>query len=230
MQNMPSRPQSLHEYLNDQLAFLDATPEQLLMVRYLISHINENGLITTPLEELVRNYQPPVALPQMEEALALLQKLDPPGIGARNLEECLLLQLTPETPYRDVLRPLIQHHLEDIHHNRLPIIQRRIVKTPGCSTTRGASSVGTTNVASPSRCATSIVSRSSGIASYPVSHGRSAPTDSSSTSMLLAAIASRTRASRSAYAAVDAVMPTRYGARPRVARRVPHFSRDSSTG
>jgi RNA polymerase sigma-54 factor len=62
---------------------------------------------------------------QLEEALHLVQKLDPPGVGARDLRECLLLQLTPETPHRDVLRALITNHLEDIQHNRLPAIQRR---------------------------------------------------------------------------------------------------------
>jgi RNA polymerase sigma-54 factor len=125
MQNMPSRPQSLHDYLNDQLTFLDATPEQMQLLRFLISHIDENGWLAVPLEELVQSYTPPVTITQMEEALRLVQKLDPPGIGARDLRECLLLQLTPETPYRDVLRALILNHLEDIEHNRLPIIQRR---------------------------------------------------------------------------------------------------------
>src|SRR5262249_53446723 len=43
MQNMPSRPQSLQDYLTDQLAFVDATPEQLKLGRFLISHISENG-------------------------------------------------------------------------------------------------------------------------------------------------------------------------------------------
>ena len=55
----------------------------------------------------------------------MVQKLDPPGVGARDLKECLLLQLTPETPHRDVLRALIQNHLEDIAHNRLPVIQKQ---------------------------------------------------------------------------------------------------------
>ncbi len=41
------------------------------------------------------------------------------------MSECLLLQLTPETLHRDVLRVLILNHLEDIQHNRLPVIQRR---------------------------------------------------------------------------------------------------------
>ncbi len=48
-----------------------------------------------------------------------------PASERRDLRECLLLQLTPETPHEDLLRVLIQNHLEDIHHNRLPIIQRK---------------------------------------------------------------------------------------------------------
>ena len=61
---------------------------------------------------------------EVEEALHVVQKLDPPGVGARDLRECLLLQITPETPHRDVLRVLISDHLEDIAHNRLPAIQQ----------------------------------------------------------------------------------------------------------
>jgi len=125
MQNMPSRPQSLHDYLNDQLAFLDITPAQMHLLRFLITHIDENGYLSVPLDEVARSYDHPVSPAQAEEALHILQKLEPAGVGARDLRECLLLQLTPETPHRDVLRVLILNHLEDIQHNRLPVIQRR---------------------------------------------------------------------------------------------------------
>src|SRR6516165_7232575 len=105
-------------------------------MRYVIANIDDNGWLASPaqteeaapsavLEELARNYEEPVTPEQVEEALLMVQKLDPPGVGARNLSECLLLQLTPETPYREVLRALIQNHLEDIRHNRLPQIQKR---------------------------------------------------------------------------------------------------------
>jgi RNA polymerase sigma-54 factor len=125
MQNMASRPQSLHEYLQDQLAFLEAPEEIAQLAKVLISFIDERGFISVPLAEVIQRLQQDIPMARMEEALALVQKLDPPGVGARTLEECLLLQLTPETPCRDVLSVLIQHHLEDISHNRLPIIQRR---------------------------------------------------------------------------------------------------------
>jgi RNA polymerase sigma-54 factor len=123
--NMPSRPQSLHDFLADQLALLDGTAEQIKLARYLITHIDENGWLRTPLEEIAQGYDTPLTLAELEAALKLVQKLDPPGVGATNLRECLLLQLTPETPHRDVLRVLIQNHLEDIEHNRMPIIQKK---------------------------------------------------------------------------------------------------------
>src|SRR5262249_12103080 len=83
-----------------------------------------NGYLTVSLEDAVKNYDEVVPLAQLEEALKMLQKLDPPGVGARTLQECLLLQVSPETPHRDVVRVLVLHHLDDIRHNRLPNIQR----------------------------------------------------------------------------------------------------------
>ena len=54
-----------------------------------------------------------------------MQKLDPPGVGARDLKECLLLQLTPGMDYYEQLKTLISNHLEDLEHNRLPQIERK---------------------------------------------------------------------------------------------------------
>jgi len=127
MQNMASRPQSLQDYLNDQLAFMDIKALQDKLVRYLIAHIDENGYLPEKftLEDLAQSCQPAVSVADLEDALQILQKLDPPGVGARDLRECLLLQLRPETPHRDIVRELILHHLEDIQFNRLPVIQRR---------------------------------------------------------------------------------------------------------
>jgi RNA polymerase sigma-54 factor len=139
MQNMASRPQSLQDYLSDQLSFLDLPAEQARLVRYVITHIDDNGFLSVPdesdperrkrrcptLDELARACEQTTTASQIEEAIHIIQKLDPPGVGARDTRECLLLQLTPETRHRDVLRVLILNHLDDIAHNRLPAIQRR---------------------------------------------------------------------------------------------------------
>jgi RNA polymerase sigma-54 factor len=124
MQNMASRPQSLQDYLNDQVAFLDATTEQSRLLRHLITFIDDRGFLNASLDEICHGYDRPVTPAEVEDVLHMLQKLDPPGVGARDLKECLLLQLTPEVPHRDVLRELIRHHLEDVAHNRLPAIQK----------------------------------------------------------------------------------------------------------
>lgn len=124
MQNMPSRPQSLHEYLNDQLGFLELEPNLVRLLRFIITHIDDSGFLRIPLDDIARGYDRPLTPAEVEEALKFIQKLDPPGIGARTIEECLLLQVTNDTPHRDVVRALIPH-LEDIAHNRLPVIQRR---------------------------------------------------------------------------------------------------------
>lgn len=152
MQNMASRPQSLQDYLTDQLGFLDLPLEQRQLVRHVISHIDDHGFLSVPDEndpeyqkmlrdpeyrpdrplrrrlptfaEMATTFDGEATAEQVEEAFYLVQKLDPPGVGARDLKECLLLQLTPETPHLDLVRRLILEHLADIPHNRLPAIER----------------------------------------------------------------------------------------------------------
>jgi RNA polymerase sigma-54 factor len=125
MQNMPARPQSLHDYLLEQFNFLDVAPEIADLARFLVTHIDDRGWLALPLEEIIKGYEKPVTPAEAEQALGLLQKLEPPGVGARNLQECLLLQLASETPHREVLRALITNHWDDVQHNRLPQIQRK---------------------------------------------------------------------------------------------------------
>ncbi len=128
MQNMPAREQSLQDYLEQQLAFLDLTAEQHEIIEYLIANLDERGYLDnkkSPLQELAMAYGKTVTAEHLEEVLLLLQKLDPAGVGARDLAECLLLQVTNETPHRDLLRTLILHHMEDLACNRLPVIQKK---------------------------------------------------------------------------------------------------------
>jgi RNA polymerase sigma-54 factor len=125
MQNMPSRPQSLQDHLLDQVSLLDVSAELAELAKFLIANLDKNGQLTAPLESTFAAYGRPVTPEEAEAALKLVQKLEPAGVGARDMRECLLLQLTEDTPHRDVVRTLIEHHLEDIVHNRLPVIQRR---------------------------------------------------------------------------------------------------------
>jgi RNA polymerase sigma-54 factor len=127
MQNMAERPRSLHDDLADQLSFLDCDPTVHALAEYIIHNLDDHGYLPPDvgLNEIVRDFGGEATLEQAEEALALVQKLDPPGVGARNLRECLLLQLSPDVPMRDVLRVLISNHLDDLQQNRLPAIEKK---------------------------------------------------------------------------------------------------------
>jgi RNA polymerase sigma-54 factor len=136
MANMADRPQSLQDYLEEQLPYLELEPDERAHIDYLISHIDDRGYLayydqekrayfSYSLEQLAEQAKGAVTVNQLADALEYLQQLDPAGVGARDTKECLLLQLTPDTPHRDIVKALILNHLEDIQHNRLPIIQKK---------------------------------------------------------------------------------------------------------
>ncbi len=144
MQNVPDRPESLHDHLTEQIGFLEIKPRLEAVARFLITHIDERGYLSAPLAEIVKGgegaskealaalraieqLEPagPVTLAEAEAALKMIQKLDPAGVGARDLRECLLLQITNDTPHGETLRTLIANHWEDLEHNRLPVIEKR---------------------------------------------------------------------------------------------------------
>jgi RNA polymerase sigma-54 factor len=78
-----------------------------------------------PLEDLVDAEGPPEQITHLYKALAAVQNMDPPGVGARDLKECLLLQIRHDTPNARNLRRLVSSHLEDLAGNRLPVIERK---------------------------------------------------------------------------------------------------------
>ncbi|MDR0962455.1 MAG: RNA polymerase factor sigma-54 [Mediterranea sp.] len=88
---------SFYEMLKEQLAELDLTPQQREVAEYLIGSLDDDGLLRKPLttlsDELAIYAGIDVTVPQLEEVLAVVQDLDPPGLGARSLQECLLIQV-----------------------------------------------------------------------------------------------------------------------------------------
>ena len=135
MANMLARPESLTDYLLHQLAWFGLDDSLRRSAERIIYSLDTNGYLKSPLEELL----PPVSaeangdaarhraeqLAIAEQALAVVQRLDPPGVGARSLKECLLLQVVPGMPHYDELRTLISGHLEDLENNRLPQIAKK---------------------------------------------------------------------------------------------------------
>ena len=125
MANAPARSQSLHDSLVEQFGYFDAPPEVRSFGLYLIQNLDEDGRLQSGLPDLMQAYGRAISYVHAEAALGLIQKLDPPGVGARDVRECLLLQLHDGMEYRDELELLVAKHLEDLAANRLPLIQRK---------------------------------------------------------------------------------------------------------
>jgi RNA polymerase sigma-54 factor len=125
MANMVARPQSLQDHLHDQLGWFDLEADLRAMADRIIYNLDTNGYLQGRLEDILGPDAGEEELALAQRALALVQKLDPPGVGARDLRECLLLQVLPGVPYFEQLRTLIASHLEDLEHNRLPVISRK---------------------------------------------------------------------------------------------------------
>lgn len=88
---------TIREEIKEQCRFLRLSERQKMLVEYLIDSLDDTGYLRTPLETIVDDISFSqnifVSDTEIEAALTLLQRLDPPGIGARNLRECLLIQL-----------------------------------------------------------------------------------------------------------------------------------------
>lgn len=146
MANTEARAESLTQQLLEQWSFADIDEELREPGRVLISHIDDDGYIRAPLAQILD--QMPPGTPEMpkpssetlERALLAVQVfVEPPGIGARDTRECLLLQVDSiAEAERDEarrhewerVRMLIDEHLDDLIHNRIPKIAQKTGLTP----------------------------------------------------------------------------------------------------
>ena len=109
--------QTLREHLLWQLELEDFSPREVLIGEALVDAINDDGYLTTEPEEVkdILDNQAGVTLEEIELTLTKVQGLDPVGIGARSLSECLVLQLTQldtSTPGLELAIRLAHDHLD----------------------------------------------------------------------------------------------------------------------
>ena len=124
--NIASRPTSLNDDLLRQLGELELEPQLRAIAELIISSLTaeDGGYFRTSLPDLLPRNTPAETLELAEQALSLVQRLNPRGIAARDLSECLLAQIDETHPDRDDLAALISSHLDDLRDNRLPQISR----------------------------------------------------------------------------------------------------------
>ena len=117
---------SLSEHLMEQLGFQRLSREEIHVGEYIIGSINKDGYLNYPIEEIAREMN--VDVPLAERVLRIVQQFDPPGIAARNLQECLLIQLGqhehPEKVHLTVR--MIKETYDDFLNKRFEVIARKL--------------------------------------------------------------------------------------------------------
>ncbi|KPK15447.1 MAG: RNA polymerase sigma-54 factor [Betaproteobacteria bacterium SG8_41] len=113
----PADAPTLRAHLLAQLSLINVSERDRKLVTLLIDSLDDDGYLTQSLDELLEMLPPEVEAEPEELQIALkhLQHLEPVGVGARNLSECLALQvgsLPPDTAYRAEAMELVKHHLE----------------------------------------------------------------------------------------------------------------------
>ena len=143
----------LDDHLRDQLQMLDLTDRQRLLAEEFIGNIGEDGYLHATLEEIVEGVNkvieahrsdgeedgppagsagevPPFTVTEAEEMLRVIQQLDPPGIGARELRECLLLQLQDANQQDTLTYRLVNEAFDDLIAHRWSELARRYSLDP----------------------------------------------------------------------------------------------------
>ena len=117
-----SSPTGLTEHLTWQLSVTICSDAVKEIAENIIGNLDENGYLTASLEEIAQqgNY----GQEDMEDALAVVQDFDPIGVAARDLRECLLLQLKAFDPQNTLAHQIVSEHLKQVQSNQLKEIAR----------------------------------------------------------------------------------------------------------
>lgn len=134
MNNTAARGETLTEHLLNQWAFVEAPQNLKIAGEAIINYIDAEGYLRTPLEQIQAESKTPLPIEDLNHALKLVQDLEPAGVGARDIRECLLLQLGALEDDEELSRghdfelenALVSDHLKDLEMNRYPQISKKL--------------------------------------------------------------------------------------------------------
>lgn len=115
-ENFLSQAPTLEEHLILQLSLVATKQNDKKIGEFLIGNLDNHGYLRVSLEEVAKIFR--ISEEKVEEVLKLIQTFDPIGVGARDLSECLLLQLEHRSENSEILKQLIKKHLEDLAAGR----------------------------------------------------------------------------------------------------------------
>lgn len=115
---------TLTDYLLEQLQFSKLKGDKLRAGTYIVEAIDENGYLTVSVDEIAAalSMSPKI----VEKALDVVQTFEPAGVGARDLKECLIIQLASKGLLTDEIEFVINNMLEDLAANKIAVIAKKI--------------------------------------------------------------------------------------------------------
>ncbi|MCC6781977.1 MAG: RNA polymerase factor sigma-54 [Planctomycetes bacterium] len=120
--NTPAQGISLPDHLLSQVRMTEIDPVLFRVVEHIVYSLDEDGRLAESAEQIADTLLVPI--PLAERAIELVRALDPPGVGARDLRDCLLMQLDRMNYVQPLTRLIVEKHLDDLAMNRLPKIAR----------------------------------------------------------------------------------------------------------
>jgi RNA polymerase sigma-54 factor len=120
---------TLEDYLMSQLRIATDSQEDIKIGEFIIGSLDRNGFLTMSAEEIGRLLS--VDEEVVKRIHALIKTLDPPGIGAADLRECLMIQLAQDGLEGSLAWVLVESHLDDFLQKRYPEIARKLRKSVG---------------------------------------------------------------------------------------------------
>lgn len=116
--------ENLYHYVLSQVQMLELAPELAACCAFLVECLDQNGWLDEPLETLAADAGQPLS--RMEQALEIVQSLEPAGVAARNLGECLRLQLLRRHEGDTLALQIVDHWLDALSKNRYNLIARAL--------------------------------------------------------------------------------------------------------
>jgi RNA polymerase sigma-54 factor len=130
-----SSSESLHDHLNWQLNLTPFSDVDQAIATAIIDAIDDDGYLAGSLEDIHQSFSDmEVELDEVEAVLNRVQDFDPPGVGARDLRECMLLQLRyfdPDTPWLKEAKQIIEDYFEPLAKREYNLIMRRLKISEG---------------------------------------------------------------------------------------------------
>ncbi len=126
IKNTESAPISLHEYLSNQWRLIDAEESVKIAGKMIIDYIDKRGYLSVRLEQLHNKDRNDFSIEDLNNALALVQTLEPTGVGARDLQECLLIQMSQNGEDMTFEQKLVKNYMKELLENHLPEIAKKM--------------------------------------------------------------------------------------------------------